>query len=299
MAIDIYLYGMTVMSTLHMLAQGYPLEDTYGEIEQTHYVPGGEAGNSALILANFGYQVKLDGPYLGRESAPAIKDYFDRYTIDYSGMMYDPDFLGVKDIVLIGKQSRTVFGWFGAYFSADKKRWSKPDYDAIKQAKVVGLDPYFPDASNEVATICQSINKPLVAIDSPYDSIIHQASTVMIVSREYIRTTYPDIPIETLMNLYTGHSQGLTIMTFGGESILYSRANQPIHSFTPFSVEVKSTLGAGDTFRAGVVYGVYNELSDLEIVEFASATAGCVISRFPFAYNPPTLDEINRLIEKM
>lgn len=296
MIADIYLYGMTVMSTIHMLQNGYPKEDTYGEVAKTHYVPGGEAGNSALVLANLGYKIKIDGPSLGSESATGIREYFDRYSIDYSGMQYDPVFTGVKDIVLVGKESRTVFGWFGAYFSADKKRWSDPNYEAIQQAKVVGLDPYFPGASEEVARFCQSIAKPLVAIDCPYDSIIHKASSVMIISKEYIHNTYPDIPLETLMSYYTNHSTGLTIMTFGSQPILFSRSGESIHQSTPFCVDVKSTLGAGDTFRAGVVFGVYNDFSDAEIVRFASATAGCVISRFPFAYNPPTLDEINDLI---
>jgi sugar/nucleoside kinase (ribokinase family) len=68
-----------------------------------------------------------------------------------------------------------------------------------------------------------------------------------------------------------------------------------IKRFTPFKVEVKSTLGTGDTFRAGIVYGVLNGFSDEGIVRFAAAASVC--KRFPMALNPPGPDEIQDLID--
>ena len=63
----------------------------------------------------------------------------------------------------------------------------------------------------------------------------------------------------------------------------------------PFKVDVAGTLGAGDTFRGGVVYGVLNGYNDTDTVKFAAATAACVCRRFPMALNPPTLEEIKEL----
>jgi len=64
----------------------------------------------------------------------------------------------------------------------------------------------------------------------------------------------------------------------------------------PLCVEAKSTLGAGDTFRAGVMHGLLCGMSDRETVHFAAATAACVCRRFPFALNPPSIDEIFALM---
>ncbi|MDP4089371.1 MAG: carbohydrate kinase family protein, partial [Bacillota bacterium] len=89
---------------------------------------------------------------------------------------------------------------------------------------------------------------------------------------------------------------GLVIFTFGSEEIFYGRKGGNINRMRPYKVEVKSTLGAGDTFRAGVVYGVLNEFSDKDTIKFAAATAAMVCSRFPMALNPPTLDEILKLM---
>jgi len=66
----------------------------------------------------------------------------------------------------------------------------------------------------------------------------------------------------------------------------------------PFSVEVKSTLGAGDTFKAGCVYGLLHGMEDDALVRFASACSGIAISRFPLPLNPPTMEEVKALMEK-
>ena len=78
--------------------------------------------------------------------------------------------------------------------------------------------------------------------------------------------------------------------------MVYGRKGQPMKKMKPFSVEVKSTLGAGDTFKAGCVYGLLNDMSDDEIVRFASACSAIAISRFPLPLNPPTMDEVKELL---
>jgi sugar/nucleoside kinase (ribokinase family) len=38
---------------------------------------------------------------------------------------------------------------------------------------------------------------------------------------------------------------------------------------------IKGSVGAGDAFCAGCLYGIYNDYSDRQILEFASAAAAC------------------------
>ena len=64
----------------------------------------------------------------------------------------------------------------------------------------------------------------------------------------------------------------------------------------PFPVEVRSTLGAGDTFKAGCVYGLLYGMSDEELVRFASACSGVAVSRFPLPLNPPKPEEVLQLM---
>ena len=91
-------------------------------------------------------------------------------------------------------------------------------------------------------------------------------------------------------------TDGLTILTQGGGEMLYARKGGPIRRMSPFSVTVRSTLGAGDTFKAGCVYGLLQGMEDEELVRFASACSGIAISRFPLPLNPPTMEEVRELI---
>lgn len=294
--IDIYLYGMTVLSTIHLLDGAYPEPDTYREIEETYLIPGGETANSAIILANLGYQVKIDGPFLGVKTKDPIHDFGRIHRIDCSGLHFDPAFDGVQDLVLIDKHSRTVFGKFKSYFEGEK-RWTKPDETAIQSAKIISLDPFFGDESRFVAEYCAKMNKKYITIDCSPENIIHQNASATVISNEFIRNEFPKEDIGVLMKHYTDASNGLVIFTFGAREIFYGRKNKGIGRLIPYKVDVKSTLGAGDTFRAGVVYGVLNELDDENIVKFAAATAASVCKRFPMALDPPGIDEILGLMK--
>lgn len=94
----------------------------------------------------------------------------------------------------------------------------------------------------------------------------------------------------------TEAAEGLTIITQGGGEMLYARRGEEIHRMNPIPVEVRSTLGAGDTYKAGCVYGLLQGMSDKELVRFASACSGIAISRFPLPLHPPKLSEVQALI---
>ena len=76
----------------------------------------------------------------------------------------------------------------------------------------------------------------------------------------------------------------------------YGRKGEGIHRMKPFDVEVRSTLGAGDTFKAGCVYGLLHGMADADLVRFASACSAVAISRFPLPLHPPKPEEVRALI---
>jgi sugar/nucleoside kinase (ribokinase family) len=292
--IDVYLYGMTVYSAVHVLEGGYPEPDSYGEISRSYAIPGGETGNSAIILSQAGLKVKIDGPYLGTKTKEGIEKYCRRFGIDCSGMVYDPSFEGVQDMVLVDKSTRTVFGSFGSYFR-EGRRWSDFDRASAAASKIVSIDPFFGDVSKGLAEFCHQNGKPYVTIDCEPGGVLHRHAAAVVISGEYIRNNYKGIDIKDLFKKYSESGSGLVIFTFGSKDILYGRKGEDIKSFSPFRVEVAGTLGAGDTFRGGVVYGLLKGMSADDTVGFAAATAACVCRRFPMALDPPGLDEIMEL----
>ncbi|MFA5258316.1 MAG: hypothetical protein WC360_09200, partial [Opitutales bacterium] len=245
---EVYLFGMVVLSTIHRLVGNFPVTDTYGEIDQTHSLPGGEAGNSATVLNAFGYGVKLDGPFLGRRTRGPVRAFYEGIGVDCSGMECDDGCDGVEDLVIVAGNSRTVFGRFAAFFSGGR-RWSVPDEAAIASASIVGLDPFFYRESELTAEFCVKHGVPYVTLDCAPDSFMCKNAAAVVISGEYIRDKYPEANIDGLFELYASRASGLVIFTFGSNDIMYGRKGSAPARMKPLRVDAKSTLGAGDTFR--------------------------------------------------
>jgi sugar/nucleoside kinase (ribokinase family) len=297
---EVYLYGMILITNSFLLKDSYPEPDTYGEIAKRYFLPGGETGTAATVLANLGCSVAMDGTCMGNLTYPKILDFYKDKSVDTSKLCLDPTFDGLEDYVLIDKNTRTPFGTFGQYYSDGLKRWHDPEAIDILAAKVVGLDPWFEDKSEKVAILCKDNGIPYVTIDCPYDSMIHKYSSVNIISKEFTSMNYPMESRESLYQKYIDGSDGLVIFTLGAKDILYGRKGQTADSLPkhmkPYQVEVVSTLGAGDSFKAGCIYAVLKQMGDDDIVRFAAATAGCACTAFPLPLNPPSLDHINQLM---
>ena len=146
------------------------------------------------------------------------------------------------------------------------------------------------------AKLCKEHGVPFVTIDSPHTSKLHSMAAINVVSKECTSQHYAGMDADAIMELLKETTDGLTIITQGGGEMLYARKGGEIRRMKPFDVEVKSTLGAGDTFKAGCTYALLHGMSDEETVRFASACSAIAISRFPLPLNPPTLAEVNGIL---
>lgn len=292
MAVDVYLYGMTVLSTIHRCASALPLAGGYAEIEETYVCPGGEAMNAAMLLSGLGLTTALAGPHWGVETRDVLGRYASLYRIDVSGVSVDPGFPGVRDLVLVGGKERAVLGWFGKYFSTAERRWGEPEAAAIAGSRIVAIDPFFPNSSERAAELARQAGKPYVTIDCPHEGELHRSAAATVISREYRAARYPGQADEALFFEYASRGAGLSIFTSGAEPMRFGRAGAAVETYPPFDVDVKSTLGAGDTFRAGVVYGLLHGFSDAECVRFAAGLAALMCTRLPIADHVPTLPEV-------
>jgi sugar/nucleoside kinase (ribokinase family) len=293
---SVYVYGMTVLSTIHQLKGKFPSADGYREIQQTFVMPGGEAANGAVVLRNLGVPVMLDGCFLGDLTAEPLRKYLNDRNVDCSLLHHQAGFPGWRDIVFCDGDTRTVFGWFVDYLFGGRRLWSRPSDKAIQSAKCIALDPFFGSESEEVARLCQKNHRDYVTIDSRLDTLIVQRARVVVCSQEFLDREYPGTEFEALLKQYQMNCAGLVIFTFGSRPILYGSAGTALRTFQPYSITVVDTLGAGDTFRAGVVYGVLNGWPDKELVRFASACAAVSCLRFPSVLHPPSLTEVTDLM---
>ncbi len=289
---DVYLYGVIVATTGFLLKGGFLTPDEYSELEGKYRLPGGETGTCATVLSSLGVSSAVDGNHIGYEVAPLIKKFYADKQVDLDCLYFDDSYEGLEDYVIISDNDRTPMGMFG-HFYAQGKRWNRPDEERIKSCRIAAIDPFFPEDSQLAAEYCVKHGKPYVTIDCRHDSYIHRHAAVSVISGECFANSYPDQSREELIPLFMENG-GLTIITNGSKPLLYGR-NGVVNTFGPYKVKAVSTLGAGDSFKAGAVYGLLNGMSDGELVSFASACAACAVTEFPLPLNPPTLEKIGKI----
>ena len=291
---DVYLFGQILGTHSFLLRDGFLQPDEYAEIKDQYFLPGGETGTAATVLDSLGVSVKMDGTWIGTEVAPMLKAFYADKQVDLSSMCFTED-PGVMDYVVIAGLVRSPMGRFQTLFSTGERWWNIPKEEDIAGCKAAAVDPYFRDESLLAAELCRRNGVPFVTIDSPHDSPLHKLAAVNVVSKECVPEYYAGMAPEAVMEKMQQETDGLTIITQGGGDMLYARKGEPIRRMKPFPVTVRSTLGAGDTFKAGCVYGLMQGMQDEELVRFASACSAIAISRFPLPLNPPKLEEVKAL----
>ena len=292
---DVYLFGQVLGTHSFLLKGGFLQPDEYSEIAEQYFLPGGETGTAATVLASLGVSVRMDGTWIGTEVAPMLKAFYAGKTVDLSSLCFTED-KGVMDYVVIAGLVRSPMGRFQTLFSTGERWWSIPKEEDIAGCKVAAVDPYFGKESLRAAELCRLHNVPFVTIDTPHDSALHRLAAVNVVSKECTAEHYAGMAPEAVVELMKQETDGLTVLTQGSGDMLYARKEEPVRRMKPFSVTVRSTLGAGDTFKAGCVYGLLHGMKDEELVRFASACSAIAVSRFPLPLNPPKLEEVQKLI---
>ena len=295
MKADAYLFGQILGTHSFLLRGGFLQPDEYSEIDAQYFLPGGETGTAGTVLSALGVNVRMAGTHIGVKVAPMLKAFYLDKTVDLSPLTYTEDD-GVMDYVVIAGLVRSPMGRFQTLFSDGVRWWNIPREEDIAGCRAAAIDPFFREESDKAAEICVRLGIPYVTIDSPHDTYLHRHAAVNVVSGECLHNHYPGADKEDVMRRLQETAEGLVIITSGGDEMLYGRRGEEIKRMKPFNVEVRSTLGAGDTYKAGCVYALLQGMTDEELVRFASACSGVAISRFPLPLNPPTLAEVNALI---
>lgn len=292
----VYLYGQILGTHSFWLKDGFLKPDEYSEIKEKYFLPGGETGTAATVLASLGASVKMDGTHIGTQVADMLKGFYHNKSVDLSSLTFDPTYEGLMDYVVVADLVRSPMGFFQQLYASGQKRWNVPSEEDVAACSIAAIDPYFQEETQRAAELCVKHGKPYVTIDCHHDSYLHRHAAINIVSKECIGTAYAGRTSEEIYTLLTESTDGLVIITSGEKDMLWGRKGESAHYTKPFRVEVRSTLGAGDTFKAGCVYGLLHGMQDEEIVRFAAACSAVAISRFPLPLNPPKLEEVTELL---
>ena len=179
----------------------------------------------------------------------------------------------------------------------EDEAWSQPSREDIASARLACLDPFFGAASEQAGRWCQETSVPFVTVDVAPDSDLAEHAAAVIISEEFALRSFEASDPYDVMALFTDRCKGLTVLTRGSKPLLFSRNGAEVRTFAPFSVEARDTTGAGDSFRAGLIYGMLHGYEDARLIETASAVAAIVSQRVPGVLDSPTVAELERFLQ--
>lgn len=293
---EVYAYGVIAPSTLVEIEGGFPSEAGYAEIRAIHPSLGGEAAGGAYVLARLGIPTKLGGSRLGNDVASQrVVAMLAGAGVDCSAVATDEE-IPAAEIVFSSGGQRTVFGTYGRMLA--DRAWAPPSRADIRASRIVCLDPFFGDASEQAARWCREDGVPYVTIDAGPDSAIARNAAALVVSEEFAVRTFDAADPHDVLDGYLRRCHGLVILTRGDRELLYGRPGAEPRRMTPYPVDARDTTGAGDSFRAGVIYGALRGESDERTVEVASAIAAIVCQTSPGVLNGPTRAELDDFLAR-
>ncbi len=293
---DVYAYGMIAPSTVLELDDDYPPPAGYAELAAVHTSIGGEAAASAYVMARLGIRTKLRGNRLGtdQQSARTI-EILSSAGVDCSSIPLTGDRPSITEVVIAAGAARTVLGTYRKL--ASNRAWDEPSERDVRSSRIVCVDPFFLNDSVQVVRWCRDSGIPYVTIDTAPDSEIARHAGVLIVSEEFATPAFGTAPLDVL-TAFTEECRGLVILTRGGESLLYGRGAEEPQEYPAFAVTVRDTTGAGDSFRAGIIYGMLQGLDTQPLIRTACAVAALVCERTPGVLNSPTESELDTFLAR-
>jgi ribokinase len=139
---------------------------------------------------------------------------------------------------------------------------------------IYACDPNLGLPAVESAVRAAEAGCPVVAMDFASVPEVVRVSRILVTSREFIaRQGVPGTPEAVARDLVRGGAR-TAIVTLGAEGGIVADREEGVFPFSAFRPGgIVDTTGAGDTFRAGLCYGLLYRLPLRDTVRFASAAA--------------------------
>ncbi len=293
---DVLCYGTISMDDITRLDHlPNPRRDAVASLEYNEV--GGEALQVAIPLAIWGLRVLVAGNVIGTDwKGRFITEELARYpAIDTRYLQRCDDVITPFAHVLVtpdGERSRIAY-W---YDDTPKVELSEA---MMRQARLLSVDAYGSAEREHAAEVARSLNKPIISADAIHlDSPLAGLSDAVIISSAWLRVNYPDVfEYDHALDLQA-NGAGAIIITDGSRPVLVVRADGSAFGVEPYEIsDVVDTSGAGNLFKAGLIYGWLQADWPLEQkIKFACAAAGLYCCRGCGDDPPPSLADISALM---
>jgi sugar/nucleoside kinase (ribokinase family) len=265
------------------------------KIQRQEILCGGQMATAMCACARLGLRVKYVGVTGTDLNGQRVRLELDRRGIDLS------------DVIIREAQNQFAVILVDETTGDRIVLWDRDDRllmrdrdlpaEALAHARVVHVDDVDQRAAIRAAGIARASG---IVVTSDIDRLTDRtrdlidAVTIPIFA-EHVPTRVTGLPgqEDALRRLRQPHHR-LLCVTLGAQGAM-ALDQDGIHHAPAFHVEAVDTTGAGDVFRAGVIYALLRGWPTPDLLRFANAAAAVSCTRLGALGGIPTLDEVEAL----
>ena len=271
-----------------------PKKGGYGAVEDQIELLGGEAANTACYLVMWRQEVALAGNALGgglegeNLRMKLLKKGLDTHLLQKSGAT------PVCDVYVTDDGDRTMFG-YGFHIEANHTPFDLLPY---KKGDWFTADPNLPNVSRLAAKIAYTKGMNLYLMDfSRENEIIPNGAICQYGTDSVGEKDNPEVNLKWVSD-WTFKHKCITILTDGGLGLYVARPGEQPRYLPAFPAQVMiDSTGAGDSFRAGTLYGLIQGFSFGHCLRFGASAASLKVGNLGATENVPTINEVNGWIK--
>lgn len=265
--------GIATLDIVNMV-EAYPPEDSEVRALSQQVRAGGNASNTAQVLAQLGAEAHWVGNLSDQPQAQLVRDAFSRFGVDVSrAHVCEGKAMPISYVTLskeTGSRSIVHFRDMPEYAAEDFQQLDIRSFDWVhfEGRAIDQLAPMMQRARGMCGVpISLEVEKPRAGIEALFDQ-----ADLLFFSRDYAQQQGFDsaqallhqLPSGTLATCTWG-ALGAWAMDINGE-LLHEPAFQP--------TQVVDTLGAGDVFNAGMLQAISSGRTMAEALRSAARLAG-------------------------
>lgn len=294
---DVLSYGTIGMDVILQVPH-WPSSDVSTHAATSVETMGGKAANTATHLAAWGFHVGLTGTIIGDDTMGnrAIAELNRISGIDVELIERRPGLKSMYCVIFVrpdGERAIVAVHTEGIFASP-------PTKEMVASAKVLTLDLYGGDERVVAARLAHEQGMPVIVGDvRTFDHAVLPFTTTAIASQAELRQTYPGLSAEECAQRFLAAGAKAAILTDGPGEVLVIDTDGAMSRFRPPQVTPVDTTGAGDAFRAGVVFGQLKGYSTARSAMVGAAAGSLAIERIGAATDPASPEEVLSLAEQL